>query len=157
MSAGLVGPASAAIQEVVHLPEESYLEPGFAHCDGFDVDLSGSQTETFIVLRDEGGQVVKVFHHGQVVETFTNTVSGETLTNRGNFIDMFTRVDGTEDFTHAVVGFDFIAPSPGMGLVLQQVGRKVFSLDGEEIVFSAGQTNVVEGPAFEDQLCAALA
>ena len=136
---GFAAPATAAAPERIHFPEESYSEPGFVQCDGFAIDLAGSETEDFIVFRDQSGQVVKVIHHGRVVETFTNTVTGKTVTNRGVFKDTFTRIDDTEQFRHTVVGFDFIATYPREGLLLQSVGRKVFSVDGEELVFSAGQ------------------
>jgi hypothetical protein len=151
---GFAAPASATAPEIIRFPAETYSEPGFIQCDGFAVDLAGSQTEDFMVFRNESGQVVRVIHDGRVNETFTNTVSGKTLTNRGVFKDTFTRIDGTDDFTHTVVGFDFMATSPGQGLVLQQVGRKVFSLDGEEIVFFAGQSNIPDG--LEAEVCAAL-
>jgi hypothetical protein len=151
---GFAAPASATAPEIIRFPAETYSEPGFIQCDGFAVDLAGSQTEDFMVFRNESGQVVRVIHHGRVNETVTNTVSGKTLTNRGVFKDTFTRIDGTDDFTHTVVGFDFMATSPGQGLVLQQVGRKVFSLDGEEIVFFAGQSNIPGG--LEAEVCAAL-
>jgi hypothetical protein len=153
---GLAAPASATAPEIFRFPEQSYSEPGFVQCDGFAIDLAGSQTEDFMVFRDASGQVVRVIHHGRVTETITNSVTGESLTNRGVFKDTFTRIDGTDDFTHSVVGFDFMATSPGEGVVLQQVGRRVFSLDGEEIVFQAGQDNIPDGPASDAVFCAAI-
>jgi hypothetical protein len=152
---GLAAPASATAPEIFRFPEQSYSEPGFGQCDGFALDLAGSQTEDFIVFRDESGRVVRVIHQGHVTETFTNSVTGESLTNRGDFMDTFTRIDGTDDFTHTVVGFDFMAALPGEGLVLQQVGRTVFSLDGEEIVFFAGQSNISE-EGVTPLVCAAI-
>lgn len=153
---GSASPAGATTPDIVRLPEEPYFEQGFVHCDGFDIDLSGVQRDEFLVFFDADGEVVKVVHHGQVTETFANSVTGKTLTNRGRFTDFFTRVDGTEDFIHSVVGFDFMASDPGAGLVFQQVGRKVFSIDGEELVFSAGQSNIPDGPEAEAVFCAAL-
>jgi hypothetical protein len=47
--------------------------------------------------------------------------------------------------------------SPGEGLVLQQVGRVVYSPDGEQVVFVAGQDNIPDGPEAEAVFCAALA
>jgi hypothetical protein len=46
--------------------------------------------------------------------------------------------------------------SPGEGLVLQDVGRIVYSPE-EEIVFQAGQHRVPDGPEAEEVFCAALA
>lgn len=145
-------PSAASEPEIIRTPVQTYFDPGFISCDGFAVDLTGSQYEVYMVFRDQSGDVVRVTHAGYVVETFTNTVSGASLTNRGVFRDTFTRVDGTEDFVHVVVGFDFIATSPGWGLVLQEVGRKVFSVDGERLVFFAGKSSFSE-----DAICASLA
>ncbi len=49
-----------------------------------------------------------------------------------------------------------MATYPGQGVVLQDVGRKAFALDGETLIFLAGRHTVPEGPAFEDFICAAL-
>jgi hypothetical protein len=154
---GFAAPASATPPEMIHFPTESFSEPGFAQCDGFAIDLAGSESADLTVFRDASGEVTKVIRRGRVIETSTNSVTGKTLTNRGVFQDFFTRIDDTDQFRHTVVGFDFMATVPGVGLVLQEVGRKVFSLDGEEIVFFAGQSNIPEGPEFEAVLCAALA
>jgi len=144
--------SAAAEPEIIRTPVQTYSEPGFISCDGFEVDLAGSQHDVYMVFRDQAGDVVRVTHAGYVVETFTNTETGASLTNRGVFRDTFTRVDGTEDFVHVVVGFDFIATSPGWGLVLQEVGRKVFSVDGERLVFFAGKSTFSE-----EAICASLA
>jgi len=150
-------PAAAAGPEIIHLPDESGSEPGFVQCDGFAIDLAGSSTVDLIVFRDQSGEVVRVIRRARVVETYTNTVTGKTVTNRGVFKDTNTRIDDTEQFRHTVVGFDFIATYPREGLLLQSVGRKVFSVDGEELVFSAGQDNLPEGPEANAVFCAALA
>jgi hypothetical protein len=149
-------PAGAAAPEIIHLPEESGSEL-FVQCDGFAIELAGSTKFDLIVFRDQSGEVVRVMRRGRVVETYTNTVTGKTVTNRGVFKDTFTRIDDTEQFRHTVVGFDFMATYPGEGLLLQSVGRKVFSVDGEELVFSAGQDNLPEGPEANAVFCAALA
>jgi hypothetical protein len=150
-------PAGAVAPEIIHLPEESGSEPGFVQCDGFAIDLAGTENVDFIVFRDQSGQVVRVMRRARIVETYTNTVTGKTVTNRGVFKDTNTRIDDTEQFRHTVVGFDFIATYPGEGLLLQSVGRKVFSIDGDELVFSAGQDNLPEGPEANALFCAALA
>lgn len=65
------------------------------------------------------------------------------------------RIDGTDEFTHALVGFRFMGTSPGEGVVLQDIGRIVYSPDEEQILFLAGQHNVPD-EGFEAELCAAL-
>jgi hypothetical protein len=154
---GFAAPASATTPEMIHFPPESFSEPGFIQCDGFAIDLAGTESADLTVFRDASGQIIKIIRRGRVIETSTNSVTGKTLTNRGVFQDFFTRIDDTDQFRHTVVGFDFMATAPGVGLVLQEVGRKVFSIDGEEIVFFAGQSNIPEGPEAEAVFCAALA
>jgi hypothetical protein len=152
---GTAASASATPPERFH-SIESGTEPGFIHCDGFALDLAGTTTFDDTVFRNRDGQVVRVISRGRVDETVTNSVTGKTLHNRGVFQDFYTRVDGTGEFRHAVSGFDFMATYPGQGVVLQDVGRKVFSLDGVTIIFLAGRHTVPDGPAFEDFICAAL-
>ena len=80
------------------------------------------------------------------------------MVNRGVFQDFFRRIDGTDEFRHSVVGFDFHGKVAGRGpLVLQDVGRKVFDPETGEIVFRADQTNIPEGPEADAVFCAALA
>jgi hypothetical protein len=57
--------------------------------------------------------------------------------------------------THALVGFRFMGTSPGEGLVLQGVGRMVYSPREEQILFLAGQHEVPD-PGGEAVFCAAL-
>ncbi len=83
-------------------------------------------------------------------------MTGKTVVNRGVFENIGARVEGTDEFMQAIVGFRFMATSPTEGLVLQDVGRFVHTEDGE-IVFIAGQHHVPDGPEGEAAICAALA
>jgi hypothetical protein len=151
---GLAAPANATPPEMFH-DSESGSEPGFAHCDGFEIDLETTNTVDVTVYFDEAGEVVKFLVRTRATDVFTNSVTGKTLVNRGVFQELGTRIDGTDEFTEALVGFRFMGTSPGEGLVLQDVGRIVFSPDEEEILFLAGQHNVPD-EGFEAVLCAAL-
>jgi len=132
-------------------------EPGFVHCDGFDINLDTSGTEDVTVYFNEAGEVVKVIVRSRATDILTNSVTGKTVVNRGVFQQIFTRIDGTDEFTHALVGFRFMGTSPGEGLVLQDVGRIEYSPDEEEILFIAGQHfDVPGGPDAEALFCAAL-
>jgi hypothetical protein len=85
-------------------------------------------------------------------------LTGKTLVNRAVFQEFFTRIDGTDEFTHTVSGFDFHAQLDGQGpLVFYDVGRKVFDPETGEIVFRAGRTNIPEGPEADAVFCAAVA
>jgi hypothetical protein len=138
----------------------SFSEPGFVQCDGFEIDLAGTETRDTTLFFDESGQVVKVIDRGRVTETFTNSVTGKTVVNSGVFQDFFTRIDGTDEFTHTVSGYDFQGKVDGRGpLVFQVVGRKVFVIDsetGEETVVFRGHSTLPEGPEAEAVFCAAL-
>ena len=131
-------------------------EPAFIQCDGFAIDLEGTMTTHGTVFFDNGGEVIRVIARSRVTETFTNSVTGKTLVNHGVFQDTFTRIGDTDEFRHVVVGYDFKATAPGEGLVLADIGRKVYAADGEHFVFQAGQHDMPQGPAVEALFCAAL-
>jgi len=126
-------------------------------CDGVDIILDTTGTFTGTVFFDQSGEVVRLIRRGRITETLTNSVTGKTVVNRGVFQDFFTRIEGSDDFRHSVVGFDFQGKVAGRGpLVFWDVGRKVFDPETGEIVFHAGRTNLVEDPGIEAVFCAAL-
>jgi hypothetical protein len=134
---------------------DSGSEPHFIQCDGFEIGLETTATFDVTVFHDQVGDVVKVLVRTRATDVFTNSVTGKALINRGRFQEIFTQIDDTNEFTHVLVGFRFMGTSPGEGLVLQDVGRIVYSPNEEEILFLAGQHKVSE----EDVgavLCAAL-
>lgn len=139
----------------------SFTESGtevLLQCDGVDIVLDSTGTFTGTIFFDQSGEVVKLIRRGRITETLTNSVTGKTVVNRGVFQDSFRRIEGTDEFTHSVVGFDFQGKVGGRGpLVFWDVGRKVFDPETGEIVFRAGRTNLVEGPEVEEVFCAALA
>jgi len=133
-----------------------------AICDGFELVLDTTDTVHAIAFFDKSGELVKFIRRGRVEETLTNSVTGKLVVNRGVFQDFFRRIDGTDDFTHTVSGFDFQGKVDGCGpLVFQDVGRKVLAFDpetGEETIVSrAGHTTLPEGPEAEAVFCAAAA
>jgi hypothetical protein len=148
--------ASARPPERFHFTESG--TEVLLHCDGFDGILDTTGTFDGTVFFDESGEPVKFIIRGRIAETLANSVTGKTLVNRGVFQDFFRRIDGTDEFTHSVVGFDFQVKVAGRGpVVLRDVGRKVFDPETGEIVFRAGHTNIPEGPEAEAVFCAALA
>jgi hypothetical protein len=157
---GLAAPASARPPE-----RSSFTESGtevLAHCDGFDIILSGTGTVHETAFFDKSGELVKFIRRGRVKETLTNSVTGKTVVNRGVFQDFFRRIRGTDEFTHTVSGFDFQGKVDGRGpLVFQDVGRKVLVFDpetGEETIVSrSGHTTLPEGSEAEGVFCAAVA
>jgi hypothetical protein len=150
------GSALAAPPEKFHT-EDSGSEPGFIHCDGYDIDLETTGTEDFTVYFDGSGEVVKALVRSRATDVFTNSVSGKTVVNRGVFQQLFVRIGDTEEFTHSLTGYRFMGTSPGEGVVLQDVGRIEYVGDQEDIVFLAGQHHVPDDANAEAVFCAALA
>jgi hypothetical protein len=157
---GFAAPASARPAE--HF---TFTESGtevFAHCDGFDLILAGTATIRGTRVFDQSGEVVKVIAHVRLEETYTNSVTGKYAVNRGVFQDFFTRIPGTDEFTHTVSGFDFQAKVDGQGpLVLQETGRKVYgAVDPEtgepEVLFRSGHSTLPEGSQVDEVFCAAV-
>jgi hypothetical protein len=149
--------ASATPPERFHFTESG--TEVLLHCDGFDGNLDTTGNFDGTAFFDKSGEPVRFIIRGRITETLTNSVTGKTIVNRGVFQDFFRRIDGTRDFTHSVVGFDFQGKVGGRGpLVFQEVGRKVFDPETGELVFRAGHTNIPEDPEEAEALfCAALA
>jgi hypothetical protein len=156
----LAAMASAAAASATPPERFHFSESGtevLLHCDGFDANLDTTGSFDGTAFFDKSGEPVKFIIRGRITETLTNSVTGKTVVNRGVFQDFFRRIDGTDEFTHSVVGFDFHGKVAGRGpLVLRDVGRKVFDPETGEIVFRAGQTNIPEGPEADAVFCAAL-
>jgi hypothetical protein len=150
------GTALAAPPVRFHDEDPGSEEPGFITCDGFVIDLATGGTEDFTVYVDDSGEVVKVLVRNRATDVFTNSVSGKTVVNRGVFQQLFVRIGDTDEFTHSLTGYRFMATSPGRGVVLQDVGRIEYVGDEEDIVFLAGQHHVPDGPEAEEAFCAAL-
>jgi hypothetical protein len=150
------GSALAMPPETFHV-DDSGSEPGFVHCDGYDIDLETAGAEDFVFYFDDSGEVVKVMVRSRATDIFTNSVTGKTVVNRGAFQQLFVRIDDTDEFTHSLSGYRFMATSPGDGVVLQDVGRIEYVGEQEDIVFLAGQHHVPDGPEAEEVFCAALA
>ena len=147
--------ASARPPERFHFTESG--TEVLVHCDGYDGILDTTGVVDGTAFFDTNGEAIKFIVRGRVSETLTNSVTGKTLVNRGVFQDFFRRIDGTDEFTHSVSGFDFQVKVDGRGpVVLRDVGRKVFDPETGEIVFRAGHTNIPDGPDAEEVFCAAL-
>ena len=151
-----VSGAQAAPPERFH-ESDSGSELGFATCDGFEIDLETTGTEDVTVFFNSAGEVEKVIVRARARDVLTNTVTGKTVVNRGVFQQVFTRSDGTDEFTHSLVGYRYMATSPGEGVVLQDTGRIEYSPDEEEVTFIAGHHfDIPGGPDGGALFCAAL-
>lgn len=136
-------PGAAMAAEVDHFSFDiGETVPDFVQCDGFNVDAVTRGTVDVTAYLDASGNPVKFLVRTHLVDTVTNDVTGKVVINRGVFNELFVRIDGTDDFSHSLVGFRFMATGPGEGLLLQDVGRIVYSPREESILFVAGQHHV---------------
>ena len=146
VAAALVG-LSAAPAEATTIDrfsfEESGGEPAFIACDGFAIDLSSVSRVAGTVHFDTHGDWAKTIVHTTAVDTLTNNVTGKTVINRGVFQQTFTRIGDTDQFTHTLVGYRYLATDPHEGVVLQDVGRIEYSMDESELYFVSGQHDLL--------------
>jgi hypothetical protein len=87
-----------------------------AHCDGYDLILTGTTTHYTTVFFDKSGLDVRSIVRTRGTETLTNSVPARVI-NRAVFTDFFRRIDGTDQFKHTVSGFDFHGQVEGIGPV----------------------------------------
>lgn len=65
------------------------------HCDGFDILIEGSGTDSFTVFRDDAGEVTKVIYRARYPhDVSTNTVTGRSIVVRGEFNEFIERISG---------------------------------------------------------------
>jgi hypothetical protein len=119
-------------------------DPGFQHCDGFDISLTSAVIVDGAVFFDDTADPARYQLHYHGRDTFTNSVSGKVIVNPFEFTETYDRVPGTDDFTITLVGHRFQATTPGSGVVLQDVGRLVWSPGEEQLLFSAGQHDLLD-------------
>ena len=143
--------AWAASPSVVHISGSFSGDDSIADCGTFEVrdefTLNFSGTEHY----DQQGNLVRVVEHIFGVDRLYNSVTGKSLKpasfNQGEIVHP---IEGQV----AVNGVIFRITVPGAGVVLLDVGRFVFTFDGD-LVFIAGQHQFLAGDFAG--LCAALA
>lgn len=150
------GALGAALVTLVLAPNASAMAPerfsftdggtdsGFQHCDGFDISLTSAAIVDGAVFFGDTGDPARFQLHWQGRDTFTNSVSGKVVVNPFQFTETYDRVPGTDDFTVTLVGHRFQATTSGSGVVLQDVGRLVWSPGEEQLLFSAGQHDLLD-------------
>jgi hypothetical protein len=156
-AAAALAPAAGAMPPERFGPSEgTESDPHFNQCDGFEIGGVFTNSVKGTVFFDKAGEAVRVLIRQRAEDLFTNSVSGKTVLNRGFIQVTLARIPHTDDFTETVVGHDFLATSPGDGIVLQDVGRIVFPMDTHAVtLFQAGK-HIAEAE-FGDLVCAALA
>jgi hypothetical protein len=132
--AGLIAPAAVfgATRErsAYSLQFEGVIDCGTfqdVFTDYYDV----RETDVF----DAAGNLVLVTYHAEHRSDDRNTVTGLVLHEHGHFsqvVDLVAR-------TITITGASEIINIPGRGVVVQDTGRLVFSLDGDVLFFAGGR------------------
>ncbi|WP_448006862.1 hypothetical protein [Agromyces bauzanensis] len=144
-------PTAAAPPEFSSFDEQGEF---LIECDGFAIDVAATSHVTVRAFFDAAGDVQRVSVKLTAVDVLTNNVTERQIVNRGVFEEMFTRIGDTEEFSHTLVGFRYMGTAAGEGLILQDVGRVVYSPE-HNVVSLAGQHDAEEFGE-QEALCAAL-
>ena len=145
-------PAPASASPPTRDFEFASEEPGVIDCGPFKdnfVDFSSGTATTFY---DNNGDPIRTVFHIEHHSNDVNSVTGLTIHEHGHFISTFDLITGTE----TVTGNSEVANRPGLGVVVQDVGRAVYDVDGT-LVFFAGGRNHSELFGDDQVLCDALA
>jgi hypothetical protein len=158
LAAATAASAGAAAPQVYGPFFNEYSDVGM-HCDGFDVLIQGSGTDTFTVFTDANGQLAKVLYRARYPhDTLTNTLTGESIVVRGEFQETLTPIAGTDEFTKTITGFRYLVNQPGAGVTIRDVGRITYGdLEQTLPLWEAGKHDLVLDEQIESTFCAALA
>jgi hypothetical protein len=129
------------------------------HCDGYDVLIEGTGTDTFTVFLDDAGEITRVIWRARYPhDTLTNTVTGKSIVVRGMFQEFIERIPGTDEFTKEITGFRYFVNEPGRGVTIRDVGRITYGdLENTILLWQAGKHDLALNAAIEPTFCAALA
>jgi hypothetical protein len=136
----------------------SYSFVGF-NCDGFDILIEGTGTDSFTAFVDDAGEFTKVIYRGRYPhDVLTNTVTGRSIVVRAEFNEFLERIPGTDEFTKSISGFRYLVNEPGVGVTIRDVGRISYSdLEQTIVLWQAGKHELALDEALEPMFCSALA
>jgi hypothetical protein len=129
-------PASAAsvVRERFDYPLEF---PGSVECGSFQDDYIDRYQVTEIDVSDASGNLLRVEYHAAHSSVDRNSVTGFALEEHGHFYQVDDFVAGTS----TVSGNQEVANRQGKGVVIQDTGHQVFSLETGDTLFFAGGRN----------------
>jgi hypothetical protein len=152
------GPASAASPD--HFVAASDVSGTFTvDCGTFTASISGTFSQRFTVFFDPEGNVTRFIEFVSAPEdTWTNTTTGESIVVRGHFVQVATRIPGTDSFDRTVTGFRYLVNEPGEGVTIRDVGRIVYD-DLTEATWRdlAGHHDFADSALLEPTFCGAIA
>ena len=136
----------------------SYSFIGF-NCDGFDILIEGTGTDSFTVFHDDAGEVTRVIYRARYPhDVLTNTVTGRSIVVRGEFNEFIERIPGTDEFTKSIAGFRYLVNETGVGVTIRDVGRISYAdLEQTIVLWQAGEHDLAFEEALEPTFCSALA
>jgi hypothetical protein len=128
-------------------------------CGTFTALVSGTFSQRFTVFFDADGDVTRFIEFVSAPEdTWTNTTTGESVVVRGHFVQVATRIAGTDAFDRTVTGFRYMVNEPGEGITIRDVGRIVYDdLTEQTWRDLAGKHDLADGARIEPTFCGAIA
>lgn len=128
-------------------------------CGSFEANVTGTYSDRFTVFFDAEGEVTRFTEFVSAPhDVWTNTVTGKSITVRGHFVQVATRIPGTDTFDRTVTGFRYLVNEPGKGVVIRDVGRIVYDdLTEQSWSDMAGKHDLADGMMIEPTFCGAIA
>jgi hypothetical protein len=139
VAAGLMlGVAIAAPTSAAGLVKERFEYPlefeGTVDCGTFEDNYIDRYQVTEIDVYDAAHNLVRVEYQAVHTSVDRNSVTGFTLEEHGHFYE----VDDFVARTITISGNQEVANRNGQGVVIQDTGRQVFSMDTGDLLFFAG-------------------
>jgi len=157
---GLGLPAgTAAAAEPVHAGPFTGTGEFTVDCGTFTSTVSGTASFRYTFFLDANGEVIRYQEFIRAPhDLWVNDTTGRSIVIRAEFLQTYTRVPGTDEFTVTITGFRYLVNEPGQGVIVQEVGRIVYADPSEEtILAAAGQHDLADAARIEPTFCAAVA
>ncbi len=149
--AAIVGAAPALATPPTHETFGPIQSPGFIDCGSFQDNFVDFYSGTQTTFYDKNGEAVQLVSHLSHQSNDVNSVTGLTIHEHGHFTITLDLTTGMATIT----GNSEVADRPGLGVVVQDVGRAVYDAAGN-LVFFAGGLNHSELFGGDQVLCDAL-
>jgi hypothetical protein len=152
LSLPAAGAAGASLQPPTHETLAPSQSSGGIDCGTFEDNFVDFFTGTLTTFYDRNGDPIRLVFHTEHHSIDVNSVTGLTIEEHGHFTVTVDLITGFATTT----GNSEVANRPGVGVVVQDVGRTVFDANNN-LVFFAGGRNHSELFGGDQVLCDALA
>ena len=119
----------------------------------FDNVVRGTEHVQVTEVFAADGSLLQVVFNMQLSETDTNSETGEALTLKGAIHEVWDFAANTRTMSGKV----YLATRSGAGIVIQETGRIVMTLDTREALFVAGPHEAFFNGGIDPAVCAELA